>query len=114
MGAQVEGESYMPRYYATGDLNMDSNGRWSPYYEEKTSNNQLCNGFMTKLTDGYSDFDKEMLRHTMLEHDAIFRQQVSAHKINKHLNSHRKKNLLTTHSLSRCMNYTEFTNYREI
>jgi hypothetical protein len=85
MGAKVEGGSYMPGYYATGDLNMEANGRWSPYYEEKTPNGQLCNGFTTKLTNGYSDFDKEMLKHTMLEHEAIFRQQVSAHEINKHL-----------------------------
>ncbi|KAK3149282.1 hypothetical protein QOZ80_3AG0215300 [Eleusine coracana subsp. coracana] len=84
MGAKVESESYMPGYYATTDLNMEANGRWSPYYEEKTSNGQLCDGFATKLTNGYSDFDKEMLRHTMLEHDAIFRQQVyELHRVYK-------------------------------
>ncbi|KAJ1293527.1 hypothetical protein BS78_01G075100 [Paspalum vaginatum] len=76
MGAKVEGESYMPGYYATGDLNMEANGRWSPYYEETTSNGQLCNGFTTKPTNGYSEFDKEMLKHQMLEHEAVFRQQV--------------------------------------
>jgi hypothetical protein len=81
MGAKVEGESYMPGYYATGDLNMEPNGRWSPYYEERTSNGQLCNGFTTKPTNGYSDFDKEMLKHQMLEHEAVFRQQVSLHQI---------------------------------
>lgn len=76
MGAKVEGESYMPGYYATGDLNMEANGRWSPYYEETTSNGQLCNGFTTKPTNGNSEFDKEMLKHQMLEHEAVFRQQV--------------------------------------
>jgi len=76
MGAKVEGESYMPGYYATGDLNMEPNGRWSPYYEERTSNGRLCNGFTTKPTNGYSEFDKEMLKRQMLEHEAIFRQQV--------------------------------------
>ncbi|WVZ60632.1 hypothetical protein U9M48_010625, partial [Paspalum notatum var. saurae] len=75
MGAKVEGESYMPGYYATGDLNMEANGRWSPYYEETTSNGQLCNGFTTKPTNGYSEFDKEMVKHQMLEHEAVFRQQ---------------------------------------
>lgn len=77
MGAKVEGESYMPGYYATGDLNVEANGRWSPYYDEMTSNGQLCNGFTTKPTNGYSEFDKEILKHQMLEHEAVFRQQVS-------------------------------------
>jgi hypothetical protein len=81
MGAKVEGESYMPGYYATGDLNMEPHGRWSPYYEDRTSNGQLCNGFTTKPTNGYSEFDKEMLKHQMLEHEAVFRQQVSLHLI---------------------------------
>ncbi|CAL4936072.1 unnamed protein product [Urochloa decumbens] len=75
MGAKVEGESYMPGYYAVGDLNMEPNGRWSPYYDERTSNGQLCNGFTTKPANGYSEYDKEMLKHQMLEHEAVFRQQ---------------------------------------
>lgn len=124
MGAKVEGESYMPGYYATGDLNMEPNGRWSPYYEERTSNGQLCNGFTTKPTNGYSDFDKEMLKHQMLEHEAVFRQQVSLHQILRNTAQHIKLfflincffflSSLTTHSLSRCMNCTEFTKDREI
>ncbi|KAL5208915.1 hypothetical protein ABZP36_004538 [Zizania latifolia] len=84
MGAKVEAESYMLGYYAMGDFNMDTNGRWSPYHEEKTSNGLLCNGFMTKQTDGYSEYDKEMLSRTMLEHEAIFRQQVyELHRVYK-------------------------------
>ncbi|KAG2545743.1 hypothetical protein PVAP13_9KG229763 [Panicum virgatum] len=73
MGAKVEGESYMPGYYATEDLNMEPNCTWSPYYEERTSNGQLCNGF--KPTNGYSELDKEMVKRQMLEHEAVFRQQ---------------------------------------
>lgn len=84
MGAKVEGESYKPGYYATGDLHMDSNGWRSPYYEEKTSNGQLCNGFMTKQSDSYSDYDNEMLKRTMLAHEALFRQQVyELHRVYK-------------------------------
>ncbi|XP_062212472.1 uncharacterized protein LOC133913357 [Phragmites australis] len=84
MGAKVEGESYMPGFYATGDLNVEANGRWTPYYEEKTSNGQFCNGYTTKPTNGYSEFDKEMLKHTMLEHEAIFRKQVyELHRVYK-------------------------------
>jgi len=84
MGAKVERESYMPGYYATGDLNMEPNGRWSPYYEEMTSNDQLCNGFTTKPTNDYSEFDKEILKHQILEHEAVFRQQVyELHRVYK-------------------------------
>ncbi|KAF0915487.1 hypothetical protein E2562_036531 [Oryza meyeriana var. granulata] len=78
MGAKVEGDNYMLGYYAMADFNMDANGRWSPYHEEKTLNGHMCNGFMTKPANGYSEYDKEMLTRTMLEHEAIFRQQLSA------------------------------------
>ncbi|TVU11067.1 hypothetical protein EJB05_44629 [Eragrostis curvula] len=84
MGTKVEGESFMPGYYATMDLNAEANGRWSPYYEEKMPNAQMYNGFTTKLANGFSNFDKEMLKHTMLEHDAVFRQQVyELHRVYK-------------------------------
>ncbi|TVU44940.1 hypothetical protein EJB05_04403, partial [Eragrostis curvula] len=75
MGAKVEGEIFMPGYYATMDLNAEANGRWGPYYEKKTPNGQTCNGFTLKSANGFSNLDKEMLKHTMLEHDAVFRQQ---------------------------------------
>uniref|UniRef100_A0A0E0D723 Uncharacterized protein n=1 Tax=Oryza meridionalis TaxID=40149 RepID=A0A0E0D723_9ORYZ len=84
MGAKVEGDNYMLGYYAMGDFNMDANGRWSPYHDEKMSNGHMCNGFMTKPANGYSEYDKEMLTRTMLEHEAIFRQQVyELHRVYK-------------------------------
>ncbi|XP_066323122.1 uncharacterized protein [Miscanthus floridulus] len=105
MGAKVEGESYMPGYYATGDLNVEANGRWSPYYEEMTSNGQLCNGFTTKPTNGYSEFDKEILKHQMLEHEAVFRQQVyelhRVYKIQKDMmNQHQSKEVYSYPTLA--------------
>ncbi|XP_006650620.1 uncharacterized protein LOC102704320 [Oryza brachyantha] len=84
MGAKVEGDNYMLGYYAMGDFNIDANGRWSPYHEEKTSNGHMCNGFIAKPTNVYSEYDKEMLTRTMLEHEAIFRQQVyELHRVYK-------------------------------
>uniref|UniRef100_A0ACD6A5A2 Uncharacterized protein n=1 Tax=Avena sativa TaxID=4498 RepID=A0ACD6A5A2_AVESA len=77
MGAKVEAEGYRPGHYAVGDLNAGANGWRSPYEEEeKTSNEQLCNGFMLTETAGYSDYDKEMFKRTILAHEAVFRQQV--------------------------------------
>uniref|UniRef100_A0A0D9VZ89 Uncharacterized protein n=1 Tax=Leersia perrieri TaxID=77586 RepID=A0A0D9VZ89_9ORYZ len=84
MGANVEGDNYMLGYYATGDFNMDTNGRWSPYHDEKTPNAHMCNGFVTEPANCYSEYDKEMLTRTMLEHEAIFRQQVyELHRVYK-------------------------------
>jgi hypothetical protein len=88
MGAKVEGESYMPGYYATWGLNMEPTGRWSSHYEDRTSNGQLCNGFTTKPTNGNSEIDKEMLKHQMLEHEAVFREQVRIHQILSILTQH--------------------------
>lgn len=63
---------------------MDSNGWRSPYYEDKPSNGQLYNGFMTKQADGYSEYDNETLKRTMLSHEAMFRQQVyELHRVYK-------------------------------
>jgi hypothetical protein len=81
MGAKVEAESYKPGHYAVGDLNAGANGWGSPYEEEKTSNEQLCNGFMTMEAVGYSDYDKEMFKRTILAHEAVFRQQVPCHQL---------------------------------
>ncbi|CAM0876340.1 unnamed protein product [Alopecurus aequalis] len=76
MGAKVEGEGYKSGHYAVGDLNAGANGWGSPYEEDKTSDEQLCNGFMAAAAVGCSDYDKEMFKRTILAHEAVFRQQV--------------------------------------
>ncbi|EMS45421.1 hypothetical protein TRIUR3_08831 [Triticum urartu] len=70
MGAKVEVEGYNPGHCAMGDLHASANG-WRFPYEEETSN-----GFVTAEAVGYSEYDKEMFRRTMLAHEAVFRQQV--------------------------------------
>jgi hypothetical protein len=76
MGAKVEAEGYKLGYYAVGNLQAGANGWRSSYEEERTSNGEFCNGFMTADAVGYSDYDKEMFKRTMLAHEAAFRQQV--------------------------------------
>ncbi|XP_072987678.1 uncharacterized protein [Typha latifolia] len=73
MGTKVEGKSYLPGYFATGDLKGNTTSSW---YEEKTLTGHLYDGFMLRPTHGYLEYDKEMLKRTMLEHEAIFRKQV--------------------------------------
>ncbi|GLT27592.1 hypothetical protein SLA2020_025780 [Shorea laevis] len=78
MGTKVQYKSYLPGYYSMADLNEDSNSlSWPPYYGDKT----LINGeyynvvFPRGIADacpGYGD----VLKQTMLEHEAIFKDQV--------------------------------------
>lgn len=37
----------------------------------------LYSGFMLRPVNEYSEYDKEMLKQMMLEHETIFRKQVS-------------------------------------
>lgn len=68
-------------HHSMGDLNKESNNgcRWPLFYgDNKTSasNNDQCynNGFTSQTTFG---FDKDVVRRTMLEHEAVFKTQVN-------------------------------------
>ncbi|XP_010904924.1 uncharacterized protein [Elaeis guineensis] len=76
MGAKVQCKSYIPGYHSMKDLNNDSNSSYSLYYEHKIFNGQIYNGFKMRPVNEYSEYDKEMLKRTMLEHEAVFRKQV--------------------------------------
>ncbi|KAG1347854.1 hypothetical protein COCNU_06G016830 [Cocos nucifera] len=58
------------------DLNENAKSCWSQYYEDNMLSRHLCNGFMLRPVNEYFGHDKEMLKQTMLEHEAIFRKQV--------------------------------------
>ncbi|KAG5603520.1 hypothetical protein H5410_025012 [Solanum commersonii] len=79
MGTQVHYKGFLPSYYSMKDLNEDSNSSsWTPSYGDKTlPNGQYCNGFTPRTTtNAYPGYDKDILKQTMLEHEAIFRNQV--------------------------------------
>eukprot|EP00268_Persea_americana_P003184 TRINITY_DN10957_c0_g2_i1.p1 TRINITY_DN10957_c0_g2~~TRINITY_DN10957_c0_g2_i1.p1 ORF type:complete len:1103 (-),score=235.67 TRINITY_DN10957_c0_g2_i1:441-3749(-) len=78
MGTKIHCKSYLPGYYSMRDLNEDaSTSSWSPFYEDRMlQNGQYYNGFTPLAMDGYSEDDKEVLKRTMLHHEAIFRTQV--------------------------------------
>lgn len=72
-------KSYLPGYYSVRDLNEDPNNcSWPVYYGDKTlSNRQYCNGFLPRANaDAYPGYDKDVVKQTMLEHEAIFKNQV--------------------------------------
>jgi hypothetical protein len=78
MGTKVEGERYIPGYFTMGHFNLITKGNnWPPYYEEKLVNSQnFYNEFTPSPTNGYTCYDKEMLKQTILQHEATFRKQV--------------------------------------
>lgn len=72
-------KGFLPSYYSMRDLNEDSNSSsWPLFYGDKTlPNGQYCNGFTSRtITDAYPGYDKDILKQKMLEHEAIFRNQV--------------------------------------
>ncbi|GMI87417.1 hypothetical protein like AT1G69360 [Hibiscus trionum] len=80
MGTKVQSKSYLPGFYSMRDLNEDSNScSWPLYYGDKTlTNGQYYNNFFPKtVADSYPQHDKDRLKRKMLEHEAIFQNQVS-------------------------------------
>nr|XP_010936384.1 uncharacterized protein LOC105056020 [Elaeis guineensis]XP_010936385.1 uncharacterized protein LOC105056020 [Elaeis guineensis]XP_019709918.1 uncharacterized protein LOC105056020 [Elaeis guineensis] len=89
MGTKVQCKSYIPGYYPMTNLNKDSDSSWSRYHEDKTFSGPLYNGFKVSPVNEHSEYDKEMLKRTMLEHEAVFRKQVyelhRLYKVQKYL-----------------------------
>ncbi|MFS7992824.1 hypothetical protein Hanom_Chr12g01086821 [Helianthus anomalus] len=79
MGTEVQYKSSFEEYYAMGDVNEDSNSSsWPVFYGEKPlTNGHYYNGFIPRtVADANPGCDKEMLKQRMLEHEAIFKNQV--------------------------------------
>ncbi|XP_059648801.1 uncharacterized protein LOC132294818 [Cornus florida] len=79
MGTTVHCKSYLPGYYSMKDLNEDSNSSgWPLFYGDKTSTNgQYYNDFLLQtVTDAFPGYDKDALKQIMLEHEAVFKNQV--------------------------------------
>ncbi|KAE8719417.1 protein O-linked-mannose beta-1,4-N-acetylglucosaminyltransferase 2-like [Hibiscus syriacus] len=80
MGTKIQSKSYLPGFYSMRDLNEDSNSRsWPLYYGDKTlRNGQYYNSFFPKaVANSYPQHDKDRLKRKMLEHEAIFQNQLS-------------------------------------
>ncbi|TKW29218.1 hypothetical protein SEVIR_3G381500v4 [Setaria viridis] len=76
MGTKVEGETYIPGYFDMADSSVNSNGNALPYYKENKPNVHLSDKFTITSQNGSVHYDKEMLKRTMLVHEATFRKQV--------------------------------------
>lgn len=105
MGTKVQCKSYLPGYYPMREFNEDSNNNWSMYYGEKTfSKRQYCKGFLPSVPDVYARYDKDIVKQTMLEHEAIFRNQVCElhrlYRIQRDLMGDIKRKQLHKHMIS--------------
>ncbi|KAL6573490.1 hypothetical protein OROHE_001949 [Orobanche hederae] len=80
MGTKVHCKSYLPGYYhSMRDLNEDSSSSSWPICcgNKPTINGQYYNGLMqSTTTDGYPGYGKDALKQKMLEHEAVFKNQV--------------------------------------
>ncbi|KAI3936821.1 hypothetical protein MKW92_034287 [Papaver armeniacum] len=79
MGTKIQCKSFSPVFHSMRDLNEDANsGSWPVYYDDKImKNEQYYNCFVPRSEmNGYADYDKEVLKQTILEHDNVFRKQV--------------------------------------
>lgn len=80
MGTKLHCESYLTGYYSMRNLNEDSScSGWPLSYGDKNLTNGQCyNGFTPRvITDGYPGYDKNTLRQKILEHEAVFKNQVN-------------------------------------
>lgn len=74
-GMNVQFESYMMGYSnSVRNINQNSSSSWSPYLYNDLINEHVYNSFRTM--NEYSGY-KEALKRTVVEHDALFREQVS-------------------------------------
>ncbi|CAN0923566.1 hypothetical protein LINGRAHAP2_LOCUS33640 [Linum grandiflorum] len=80
MGTKVQCESYFPGHFQMRDISDDANSSsWPQYYGDKTFPNAQYynNGFMPRTAaERYPGYDKDLVKRTMLEHEATFRHQL--------------------------------------
>lgn len=89
MGIKVEGETYIPGYFDMEDSSVNYNGNVLPYHKENKPSVFLTEKFTIIASNGRVHYDKEMIKRTMLVHEATFRKQVyelhQLYKIQKEL-----------------------------
>ncbi|XP_038886625.1 uncharacterized protein LOC120076785 isoform X2 [Benincasa hispida] len=79
MGTKVQCKSSLPGFYPMRELNNDSNSHsWHLYYGERSfTNAQYHKVVLPRASaNGYLGDDKDVVKQKMLEHEAIFKNQV--------------------------------------
>lgn len=79
MGTKVQIENCLPAHYSMKDLNRESNGASWPscFGDSNLSNGQFYYGFLPRtVADSQPGPDRDLVKQTMLKHEAIFKDQV--------------------------------------
>ncbi|KAJ6827839.1 uncharacterized protein M6B38_365270 [Iris pallida] len=78
MGTKVQSENYLSLNHLMRNMNEDPSGHFphSSDDSDETLSDDLYDGCMLTPVNGYSAYDREMLKQAMLEHEAVFRKQV--------------------------------------
>ncbi|KAL6623531.1 hypothetical protein ACP70R_033410 [Stipagrostis hirtigluma subsp. patula] len=76
MITNVESKNYFSGDIDMADSSVDLNVNLFTYYEENKSSRLFTDKFTMASTNGSVDYDKEMLKRTMLVHEATFRKQI--------------------------------------
>ncbi|GMH01775.1 hypothetical protein Nepgr_003614 [Nepenthes gracilis] len=79
MGTKTQFDNPLPGYYSMKDFSRESNGGgWPAYFGDNGFPNGQCYyGFPSRgISDSYPGYDKDTVKQTMLEHEAIFKNQV--------------------------------------
>ena len=76
MGIKAEGKTYIPEYFDMEHSSVNSNGNVLPYHKENKPSVYLAEKFTIIASNGSVHYDKEMIKRTMLVHEATFRKQV--------------------------------------
>ncbi|XP_072991715.1 uncharacterized protein [Typha latifolia] len=98
MGTQVQPKSYFPVFNPIRDLNEEMNCNRSLTYEDRAFNGKIYDNAKLTVVN-----DKDTLKRTMLEHEAVFRKQVyelhRLYQVQKKLMDELKKKQLYKFSL---------------
>ncbi|KAL5746775.1 hypothetical protein ACOSQ2_024072 [Xanthoceras sorbifolium] len=107
MQADMQCKSYFPGHYSTVDLNLDTSGSiWPPYNVDTVmKSEQYCNGTLSHSSPNqHWMYNKEVLKQTMLKHQATFRDQIhELHRLywrQRELMDEMKRNKLQNHHLN--------------
>ncbi|URE18229.1 hypothetical protein MUK42_11008 [Musa troglodytarum] len=74
MATKVQIKSYLPGYYHLQDVKEDASS-WTSCYQDEKLSEHLYNSYVPRSVNDSAQ-DRDMLKRTMLEHEAIFRRQV--------------------------------------
>lgn len=97
MGAQVQHTGYLQNFHTKGDLKDDANGSLLQYFDHQ-SLVKYMNNENKLMPSSCLNYDKELFRRTILEHEAVFRKQVyELHRLYK-----KQKEMMDEPKKTRC------------